>query len=181
MVTPTPQPNPPEPPDTPADDPPLEWYVAHTRPRCEKKLERYCQREGFTVTLPLYRSVKKYRGKTEVFLKPLFPGYVFLRLQRYQRQKVFQSDYVANLLDVPDQEEFEAQLKDILFALEQQVEVRLAPIITVGTRVRVRNGPLQGMEAWVQARKGMTEVLLRLDFIGQAAAVKISAEDLEPA
>jgi transcription antitermination factor NusG len=180
MVTPE-QPDPPPPADTSEADAPVEWYVAHTRPRCEKKLERYCRREGVPVTLPLYRSVKKYRGKTEVFLKPLFPGYVFLRLRRHQRQKVFQSDYVANLLEVPDQEEFAAQLEDILFALEQQVEVRLAPIIAVGSRVRIRTGPLQGMEAWVQARKGMTEVLLRLDFIGQAAAVKISADDLEPA
>ncbi len=169
------------PPAEDASDEPLEWFVAHTRPRCEKKLEHYCAREGFPTTLPLYRSVKKYRGKTEVFLKPLFPGYVFLRLQKRQRQKVFQSDYVANLLDVPDQAEFAAQLEDILFALEQEVDLRLAPAIEPGSRVRIRRGPLQGMDAWVQSRKGMTEVLLRLDFIGQGAAVKVSAEDLEPA
>src|SRR5204863_4059036 len=42
----------------------LAWYVAHTRPRCEKKLAEYCQREGFAVTLPCYRTVHKYRGKT---------------------------------------------------------------------------------------------------------------------
>lgn len=158
---------------------PLEWYVAHTRPRCEKKLVDYCNREGFEVTLPLYRSVKKYRGKTEVFHKPLFPGYVFLRLLRQQRQPVFQSDYVANLLEVPDQEEFAAQLEDILTALDEEVDVRLAPTIGPGVRVRIKRGPLQGMEAWVENRSGMTEVLLRLDFIGQAAAVKVSAEDLE--
>ncbi|RME89683.1 MAG: antitermination protein NusG [Verrucomicrobia bacterium] len=167
-------------PTPPPDGGGVEWFVAHTRPRCEKKLEHYCRREGIETTLPLYRSVRKYRGKTVVFFKPLFPGYVFLRMERRQRQKVFQSDYVANLLEVPDQEEFEQQLEDILFALEQEVEVRLAPTIGPGMRVRIKNGPLQGMEAWVENRKGMTEVLLRLDFIGQAAAVKVSAEDLEP-
>ncbi len=159
----------------------LPWYVAHTRPRCEKKLVEYCTREGFSTTLPLYRSVKKYRGKQVVFLKPLFPGYVFLKLEPHQRQKVYQSDYVANLLDVPDQAEFDRQLRDILFALEQQVEVRLAPAIGPGMRVRIKSGPLQGMEGWVEARKGMVEVLLRLDFIGQAAAVRLDATDLEPA
>lgn len=159
----------------------LPWYVAHTRPRCEKKLVEYCTREGFSTTLPLYRSVKKYRGKQVVFLKPLFPGYVFLKLEPHQRQKVYQSDYVANLLDVPDQAEFDRQLRDILFALEQQVEVRLAPTIGPGMRVRIKSGPLQGLEGWVEARKGMVEVLLRLDFIGQAAAVRLDATDLEPA
>src|SRR5438105_142898 len=59
----------------------LLWYVAHTRPRCEKKLAEYCERQGFKVTLPLYRSVKKYDRKTVVFEKPLFPNYVFLQLE----------------------------------------------------------------------------------------------------
>lgn len=155
------------------------WFVAHTRPRCEKKLVDYCGREGFSTTLPLYRSVKKYRGKTLVFHKPLFPGYVFLQITPAQRQKVFQSDYVANLLDVPDQAEFAQQLEDILFTLEQEVDVRLAPTIGPGVKVRIKSGPLQGIEGWVESRKGMVEVLLRLDFIGQAAAVKMDATILE--
>ena len=157
----------------------LMWYVAHTRPRCEKKLADYCEREKLLHTLPCYRSVKKYRGKTAVFHKPLFPNYLFLQLLQHQRQKVYQSDYVANLLTVPDQEEFKQQLGDILSALETEVDVRLAPIIGPGTKVRIRSGPLQGMEAWVEARSGMVEALLRLDFIGQAAAIKIDASELE--
>lgn len=155
------------------------WYVAHVRPRCEKKLVQYCEREGFATTLPCYRSVKRYRGKQAVFFKPLFPGYVFLRLTPSQRQPVYQSDYVANLLDVPDQAQFEAQLEDILAALDTEVEVRLAPTIGPGVKVRIKSGPLQGMEAWVESRSGMSEALLRLDFIGQAAAVRVDATQLE--
>lgn len=155
------------------------WFVAHTRPRCEKKLVEYCRRESLPTTLPLYKSVKKYRGKTVTFEKPLFPGYVFLQLAQAQRQKVYQSDYVANLLDVPDQEEFSRQLDDILTSLDLNVEIRLAPTIGPGTKVLIKGGPLRGMEGWVEHRTGPTVVLLRLDFIGQAAAVKVDASDLE--
>jgi transcription antitermination factor NusG len=70
-------------------------------------------------------------------------------------------------------------LQDILFALDQEVEVRLAPTIGPGMRVRIKSGPLQGIEGWVESRKGMVEVLLRLDFIGQAAAVRMDATNLE--
>jgi transcription antitermination factor NusG len=155
------------------------WQVAHTRPRCEKKLAEFCERAGFAVTLPCYRSVRKYRSKTVVFHKPLFPGYVFLRLLPAQRPKVYQSDYVANLLEVPDQALFEQQLGDILRALETDLEVRLAPLISPGGRVRIKSGPLRGLEGRVQEREGATMVLLRLDFIGQAAAVKMDAGELE--
>ncbi|MHB8521264.1 MAG: transcription termination/antitermination NusG family protein [Limisphaerales bacterium] len=155
------------------------WCVAHTRPRCEKKLAQYCEREGFAVTLPCYRSVRKYRGKKVVFFKPLFPGYVFLQLSSSQRPKVYQSDYVANLLEVTDQALFANQLRDILLALDTGLEVRLAPEIKAGCRVRIKSGPLRGVEGWVERRSGTVQVLLRLDFISQAAAVKIEADELE--
>jgi transcriptional antiterminator RfaH len=157
----------------------LLWFVAHTRPRCEKKLVHYCERESVPTTLPCYRSVRKYRGKTAVFHKPLFPGYVFLRLLPHERQKIYQSDYVANLLEVTDQALFQQQLDDILTALETNVEVQLEPQIQEGCRVKIKSGPLRGLEGWVQYRSGMMQVLLRLDFIGQAAAVKVDASDLE--
>jgi transcription antitermination factor NusG len=157
----------------------LIWYVVHTRPRCEKKLAEYCEREGISTTLPCYSAVHKYRGKTVVFKKPLFPGYVFLQMTPNERQKVFQSKYVANLLDVFDQELFVRQLGDILRALDTGLEVRLAPQIGPGSRVCIKSGPLRGMEGWVEQRYGMTTVLLRLDFIGQAAAVKLEADQLE--
>jgi transcription antitermination factor NusG len=121
----------------------------------------------------------KYRGKVVTFQKPLFPGYVFFRLTPFQRQTVYQSDYVANLLNVPDQDTFDRQLADILRSLETDLEVRLAPQINAGCRVRIKSGPLRGIEGWVERRTGTVLVLLRLDFIGQAAAVKMEATDLE--
>ena len=157
----------------------LEWFVAHTRPRREKKLVEYCRREGLATILPCYTTVHKYRGKTVIFSKPLFPGYVFLQLTEGQPQKAYQSDNVANLLKVFDQATFAQQLDEILRALETDLEVRLAPEIGQGSRVRIKSGPLRGMEGWVEQRYGVTTVLLRLDFIGQAAAVRLEAHELE--
>jgi transcriptional antiterminator RfaH len=157
----------------------LAWYVAHTRPRCEKKLAEYCEREGFSVTLPLYKSVKKYPGKTVIFEKPLFSNYLFLRILPHQRKKVYQSNYVANLLDVPDQKTFEEQLNDILLALETDYEILALPHILMGKHVRIKSGVLRGMEGYVEERQGKFLVLLRLDFIAQSAGVKVDAADLE--
>ena len=158
----------------------LKWFVAHTRPRREKKVRQFCDREGFQATLPCYQSIRKYRGKKVVFSKPLFPGYVFLQLLPEQRQSVVQSDHVANLLTVHDQALFIRQFGEILQALESDLEIHLAPEIGAGMRVKIKSGPLRGMEGWVEQRYGMTTVLLRLDFIGQAAAVRLQADELEP-
>ncbi len=159
----------------------LAWFVAHTRPRREKKLKEYCEREGVAATLPCYHTMHRYRGKTVTFHKPLFPGYLFLQLLPEQKQKIYQSDHVANLLVVHDQALFVRQLGEILKALETDLEIRLAPHIGEGSRVLIKSGPLRGMEGWVEKRHGPSVVLLRLDFIGQAAAVKLQADELEPA
>ena len=153
--------------------------MAHSRPRCEKKIVEQCRREGLAATLPLYRSAHKYLGKTVVFQKPLFPGYVFLELEPEQCRLVYKNDYIANLLDVPDQPQFREQLKEILAALDTDLEIRLAPAIGEGMRVRIKSGPLRGMEGFVEKRYGPSVVLQRLDFIGQAAAIQVDAADLE--
>jgi transcription antitermination factor NusG len=155
------------------------WHVAHTRPRSEKKLVQHCQREQLDARLICYPSAHKYRGKTVVFNKPLFPGYVFLLISPEQRRLVLQSDHLANLLEVSDQALFERQLNEVIRALESNLEIRLAPSIGEGMRVKIKHGPLRGVEGWVEKRYGMNTVLLRLDFISQAAAVKLEASDLE--
>jgi transcription antitermination factor NusG len=157
----------------------LKWFVAHTRPRREKKLAEFCQQKQISVTLPCYDSVHKYRGKTVVFRKPFFPGYVFLQIEGSQKDMVRQNDHVANLLEVFDQETFQKQLDDILLALSTETGVQLAPTVGKGMRVKIKGGPLMGLEGWVEDRYGMSTVLLRLDFINQAAAVKLDADLLE--
>ena len=74
---------------------------------------------------------------------------------------------------------FVRQIADIQKALAAEVEIQLAPIIVRGAQVRVKYGPLAGVEGWVTDRQGMTTVLLEVSFIGQAAAVKLEVEDLE--
>ncbi len=157
----------------------MNWFVAHARPRREKKIAEFCRRNSISAVLPCFESAHKYRGKTVVFEKPLFPGYVFIRCERSQADSVRQSDHIANLLTVFDQETFSRQLGDILLALDAKLGVSLAPAIEEGKRVRIKAGPLQGIEGWVEKRLGMSTVILRLDFINQAAAVKLEADMLE--
>ena len=155
------------------------WFVVHTRPRCEKKVLQYCAQKNLDAKLPCYQSVHKYRGKTAVFGKPLFPGYVFLQIRSENRAVILQSDHIANLLEISDQDLFVRQFNAVMRALEANLEIQLAPTIGEGMRVKIKNGPLRGIEGWVEKRCGMTTVLLRLDFISLAAAVKLEASDLE--
>jgi hypothetical protein len=43
----------------------------------------------------------------------------------------------------------------------------------------VKSGPLAGIEGWVEPRHGADNLLITLNFTGQAAAVKLDPADLE--
>ena len=105
---------------------------------------------------------------------------MFVRILPDQKQSVVQSDHVARLLPVSDQELLTIQLDGILRVLSTDLNVYLVPEICTGSRVRIKAGPLRGVEGWVMLRAGVTTIHLRVDFIGQAAALQIEADQLEP-
>ena len=53
------------------------WYVIRTRPQCEYSAAGTLAREGFEVFFPCVRTPRPRRGHDD---EPLFPGYLFLRL-----------------------------------------------------------------------------------------------------
>jgi transcription antitermination factor NusG len=54
------------------------------------------------------------------------------------------------------------------------------PFLTVGRRVRVKAGPLEGLEGIVVRRKNRVRLVVSLDLIHRAAAIEVEAADLEP-
>jgi transcription antitermination factor NusG len=158
------------------------WTVAHTRPRAEKRLADHCERLNIAYRLPLRRSVRRYAGQTVVFKCPMFPGYVFLESEVNEAQPLFATGHLARLLSVQTFQalELEQQLNSIETALSQDLDLEFCPEIRSGIQVRIRYGVLRGTLAWVQERRGQTEVILRIDFIGQAAVLRLEADALEP-
>jgi len=154
------------------------WYAAHTHPRCEKKLAAYCEREGISATLLCFKSIKRYSRKVVEFKKPLFPGYLFFRGESTHAHKIYQSQYTANVLAIFDQNGFEQQLNDILRALNNGCLIAGVIDRCFGKEVLILNGPLAGMIGTVAQIAYQTTVVLRLDFIGQGAAIIVDSSNI---
>ena len=56
------------------------WYVAHTHPRSEMKALAHLRRQGFFAYLPQYLKRRRHARRTEAVRAPLFPGYLFVRM-----------------------------------------------------------------------------------------------------
>lgn len=164
----------------PTEIDPMTWHAAHTKPRREKKLAAFCQREGLHSIVPLVKNLIRHGRKTLVFQKPLFPGYVFIRCEREKVQRVSQNEHTAKVLRIWDQQTFERQLSEILLALENDSFCVQPTPLCAGMKIRILSGPLQGIEGQVLETGARSRVVLNLDFIGQGAVVTLLQSEIEP-
>ncbi len=62
------------------DQTPFQWFVVQTKPGGEQRVERNLSNQGIEVFLPMYASFQPSMGRLVQSIKPLFPNYLFARL-----------------------------------------------------------------------------------------------------
>ena len=81
------------------------WWVAHTKSRNEKALAHDLIGKNIHYFLPMNWKVRYVRGRKIRSLLPLFSGYLFFCGDEEQRIKILQTNRVANVIEVKNQEQ----------------------------------------------------------------------------
>lgn len=113
---------------------------------------------------------------------PLFPGYVFVRMAVVDRLRVLQVPGVVRLVGfngqlaaLPD-----AEIEGLKNGLAGGVRAEPHPFLTVGRRVRIKAGPLEGREGILLRRKGCLRVVLSVELIQRSIVVHVDVADVQP-
>jgi transcription antitermination factor NusG len=157
------------------------WYAVYTSANHEKRVAVQLGQRSVEHFLPLYDSVRRWRDRRTKLQLPLFPGYVFVRLALPDRLKVLQVPGVARLVGfngrptvLPDKE-----IEALRTSLAAQLRAEPHPYLTVGRRVRIQRGPLEGVEGILIRKKNALRVVLSLDLIMRSASVEVDVGDIE--
>jgi transcription antitermination factor NusG len=75
---------------------------------------------------------------------------------------------------VPD-----AEIESLRTGIHNALRFVPHPYLNVGSRVRVKHGPLKGIEGILLRRKNVYRIVVSLHVIGRSAAVEIEAADVE--
>jgi transcriptional antiterminator RfaH len=158
-----------------------QWWVAHTKPRCEKAFAFDLIAREVGYFLPMADRTIVSGGRKRRTLIPLFTSYVFFCGTPEDRYAALRTGRLVMTIDVVDQE----QLIDELAALDQVIaaggKFDPTPLIECGQRYRVTSGPFCGIEGVVVRRSDSTRIVLEVSMLGQGAAMEIDADLLEPA
>lgn len=160
------------------------WTALRTRPRCEKLVATFCERQDILHYLPLRRRAARYQRRLVQTLLPLFPGYLFVRLPAGGRSVLSDSAKTVAILRVDEAQE--RQLIEELCSLQQLeqaaalTELRVHPKLEPGRTVRIAAGPLRGLTGIVHRGSGTTRVVVNVDLLGQAVSADLDLEWVEP-
>ena len=158
------------------------WYAAYTSANREKRVAQQLGAWEVEYFLPLYASIRRWKDRRVELELPLFPGYVFVRILLGDRLRVLQVPGLAQLVGfggVPaalPAEEIEA----LRSSLAHGVRAEPHPFLAKGRRVRVKAGPLTGVEGILTRRRNRARFVLSVEPIQRSVAVEVDVADLEP-
>jgi transcription antitermination factor NusG len=161
-------------PDDPAQP---RWWIIHTRPRCEKKMDEWLERQGMNHYLPTRPKLRIYPGKKVLFAHPLFPGYAFGEFSLLLRNAVWGS-FAAAILEVVDQKRFLQELQQIQMALAAG-PLQECLYLPVGQRGRIATGKLRGLEGVVLRRGNKQTLILSVEMLQRSVSVEVGSDMLE--
>ena len=158
------------------------WYAVYTQANHEKKAAAEISRRGVESFLPLYRAARRWSDRRIELEMPLFRGYVFVHLALSDRLRVLQVPGVVRLVGfggfpapLPDD-----QMNTLRSGLKGCMCAQPHPYLTVGRSVRLKSGPLAGMQGILLRRKGKFRVVISLELIQRAVVVDADSADVEP-
>lgn len=157
------------------------WCALYARHQHEKTIATLLSNKGFRVFCPTYVSVHRWSDRKKQITLPLFPGYVFFVDQAERRLQVLSTPGVHTILTIGKSPAVipEDQIEAIRKAVDSPFRVSPHPYLKTGDLVRVKSGPLVGIEGVVSREKDIFRVVISVEMLGRAAAVEIDASIVE--
>jgi transcription antitermination factor NusG len=163
-----------------------QWFAVHVVPKLTRPILASLRQKDFEVFTPFRRTEgKALRGigqgeKVPRIEAPLFPGYLFVRIDLRYRMPLLTTPgvhgivgYGKQLIAIPD-EEIEAlkQVEASEFPTESW------PFLRAGDTVRIIDGPLAGLEGILIGVKTATRIVVGVTLIQRALAVHLDLQSV---
>jgi transcription antitermination factor NusG len=160
------------------------WYAAYTKCHHERSTETLICGKGIATFLPQIIVPSKRRDRKVLIRRPLFPNYLFVRLDQDQGNwlKVFRTPGVVRIcgngrpMPIPDED-----INTIRIFVESDRNIYPLPFLTVGSRVQVISGPLTGaIGVLTKEDHKRRQLVVSIELMGQSVAATLHDDEIRP-
>lgn len=151
------------------------WHALRTRYQHEKVVDELLSRQGFETFLPLYTVIHRWKDRTKQLSVPLFPTYVFLRGGVGLRLQILKTPGVRSIVESAGRPDVisESEIAAIRRVVENSFQVQPHPFLASGEWVRIRFGPLAGLEGILVRKQDRLRLVLSVEVLGRSVAVEV--------
>jgi transcription antitermination factor NusG len=133
---------------------------------------------GYECYLPTSKNTRQWSDRTKDVEVPLFPGYLFCRMNPHNRLPVLMTPGVLQIVGVgktpiPVEEEEIAAIQRVG---KSGLPTMPWPYLEVGHVVRIEEGPLRGLTGIVQKIKSGLKLVLSVSLLQRSVAVEIDRQ-----
>ena len=153
------------------------WYALQVRARFEQGVAEHLDGKGYEWFLPLYKCRKRWSDRIKEVEAPLFPGYLFCRVNPQDRLPILKTPGVIQIVGcnrtpiAVDEGEVQAIQRMVASGIPNQPW----PFLAAGDRVRIESGPLSGLEGILIEFKGNHRLVLSVTLLQRSVAVEIDS------
>lgn len=164
----------------------MHWYVVSTKPNHEKHAAQHIGRMGIECFLPQLQEQKIVRRKPRIASTPLFPGYLFVRINLSEHYRaVIYARGVRKIV------EFGTTPVEVDIAMINAIKSRMASRegcllerlkeLSSGQLVQIKDGPFVGLEAvFMREMSGHQRAMVLLRTLALQARVVLEINQLTP-
>lgn len=158
------------------------WYAVYTWAHHEKRVAEQLEQRQLRNFLPLYRAMHRWKDRRKEVELALFPSYVFVQLSLQHRLRVLEIPSVVHLVSFQGKPAPlpEHDIEKLRQGVNGRVRMGPHPYLQAGQRVRVRCGPVAGLEGILVRRKEGARLVVSIEILMRAVALEIDEADVEP-
>jgi transcriptional antiterminator RfaH len=170
---------------SPPDSDNLAWYAAQLRPNGDTLAMTHLQRQGFTPFRPLIWESRRSGQAMASVLRPMFPGYVFVKFDILQPDwcKIRSTRGITRLIgqDATGPSKLPtALILDMKARCASNLPAGPSNTFEPGDQVHVACGPFADFLATVEKVDAQQRIWLLIDFMGRSSRISAKANDLIP-
>lgn len=159
-------------------DAPHPWYAIRIRGRHERVIAAALNQKGYEIFLPLHVSRRRWSDRMQSVEAPLFPGYLFCRLDVGNRLPLLVTPGVLQVVGigkslVPVED---AEIAAVQAIVISRLEAEPYPYTCAGQAVRIERGPLGGLEGIVLEAAGSCRLVVSVTLLQRSVAVEIDRD-----
>lgn len=156
------------------------WCALHVKTNHEKRVANHLAVRTVEHYLPVYSERSRWTDRTVVLERPLFPGYLFVRLSPEARFQIISAPGVLRLLGNTETDHVSnEEIERIRIALAGGYALRPHPGLRLGTRVRLRKGVFAGVDGIVTEIRRMCNVVISLSNSLQSFSVESDVDSID--